>query len=93
MLAVGFEVEGVDDGGLKDSVYAGLTLLTLGDTSPLRGEFQFLVGFEDASLKEQVSSVIGVDFGFVGCGGHCSINLRNEGWGGQCQWVLPIVHH
>ena len=64
MLAVGFDIEGIDDSGLEHSVYAGLTLLTLGDTSPLRGQFQFLVGFEDASLKEQVSCVVGVDFRF-----------------------------
>lgn len=91
MLAVGFEVEGVDDGGLKHGIYAGLTLLTLGNTSPLGREFQFLVGFEDASLEEQVSGVVGVDFGFIGCGGHCSINLRIVGWGGQFGGVLPSL--
>lgn len=64
ILAVGFDIEGIDDSGLEHSVYAGLTLLTLGDSSPLSREFQFLVGFEDSTLNQQVSSVVGVEFGF-----------------------------
>lgn len=61
MLAVGFEVEGVDDGALKHGIYG---LLTLGDAFPLRGHLQFLVGFDDASLKEETASDFGVVLGF-----------------------------
>lgn len=84
ILAVGFDIEGIDDSGLEHSVYAGLSLLSLGNASPLGREFQFIVGFDDSTLNQQVSGVVGVEFGFLGCGVHCSINLRIRGWGGQC---------
>ncbi len=63
-LAVGLDIEGVDDGALKHRVYGLFHFLTLGDTLPLRGNLQFLVGIDESALEEETASVIGVVLGF-----------------------------